>query len=282
MKCTKCGNELVEGAKFCTRCGNKIVYSHVENNVQENKVEEKNQSEWKEDKGENGSDKKGKFTYFALAIAIIVAGAAGMLVRSWRNQEKNIEKQVTLNSKETKGVEVSEMEEDNALTEDGEAVETDFEDVGETESEKEEPKKVSTYQYVQKDISWTDAEQEAEAAGGHLAVITSDEEYKTICEIADNSGLTYIWLGAKLDFASENWQDVGWITGETWTYDKWYPNEPSKIDSSDNVEELYLCMWNAKYNGNDVGWTFNDQRNDIVAAFPSVSGRIGYIIEFEE
>ena len=58
MKCTKCGNELVEGAKFCTRCGNKIVYSHVENNVQENKVEEKNQSEWKEDKGENGSDKK--------------------------------------------------------------------------------------------------------------------------------------------------------------------------------------------------------------------------------
>lgn len=41
-------------------------------------------------------------------------------------------------------------------------------------------------------------------------------------------------------------------------------------------------MWNAKYNGNDVGWTFNDQRNDIVAAFPSVSGRIGYIIEFEE
>lgn len=66
MKCTKCGNELVEGAKFCTRCGNKIVYSHVENNVQENKVEEKNQSEWKEDKGENGSDKKGKFTYFAV------------------------------------------------------------------------------------------------------------------------------------------------------------------------------------------------------------------------
>ena len=91
MKCTKCGNELVEGAKFCTRCGNKIVYSHVENNVQENKVEEKNQSEWKEDKGENGSDKKGKFTYFALAIAIIVAVAAGMLVRSWRNQEKNID-----------------------------------------------------------------------------------------------------------------------------------------------------------------------------------------------
>ena len=152
----------------------------------------------------------------------------------------------------------------------------------ETESETEEQKKVSTYHCVKENISWIDAEQEAEREGGHLAVITSEEEYKTICEIANNSGLTYIWLGAKLDSASENWQDVGWITGEKWTYDKWYPNEPSKIDSGDNVEELYLCMWNAKYNGKDIGWTFNDQRNDIVEAFPSVSGRIGYIIEFED
>ena len=142
--------------------------------------------------------------------------------------------------------------------------------------------KVSTYQVVAKDISWADAEREAEAAGGHLAVITSREEYDKICSLADESGLTYLWLGAKLDSISENWDEKGWITGERWTYDNWYPDEPSKIDASDNAEELYLCMWNVKYNGSSLGWTFNDQRNDIVADFPEVSGKIGYIIEFEE
>ena len=58
--------------------------------------------------------------------------------------------------------------------------------------------------------------------------------------------------------------------------------DSSRIDTTDNEEELYLCLWNAKYNDSEIGWTFNDQRNDIVGAFPSISGKVGYIIEFEE
>lgn len=146
----------------------------------------------------------------------------------------------------------------------------------------EEVEKVSTYQYVKKDISWNEAEWEAENVGGHLAVITSEEEYNKVCDIANESGLKYIWIGARIDSISDDWSDNGWITGEDWTFDNWYPNEPSRIDTNDNEEELYLCLWNAKYNDSEIGWTFNDQRNDIVGAFPSISGKIGYIIEFEE
>lgn len=156
----------------------------------------------------------------------------------------------------------------------------EFDENEETVTEKVE--KVSTYQCVKKDISWYEAEWEAEEAGGHLAAITSEEEYNKICDIANKSGLTYIWIGARINSLSEDWFDTGWITGEDWTFDNWYPNEPSRIDTTDDEEELYLCLWNAKYNDSEIGWTFNDQRNDIVGAFPSISGKVGYIIEFEE
>ena len=160
--------------------------------------------------------------------------------------------------------------------------EPETEAVPETEPIPEEPEKMSTYQYVVKDISWTDAAAEAEASGGHLAVITSEEEYQKICELANESGLTYIWLGARVDAPYEDWRAKGWITGESWSFEYWYPNEPSGIDISDNVEELYLCLWNVKYEGTELGWTFNDQRNDLAGDFPSLSGKIGYIVEYEE
>nr|WP_051527054.1 lectin-like protein [[Eubacterium] cellulosolvens] len=142
------------------------------------------------------------------------------------------------------------------------------------------PERISTYKLVTKDVSWQEAEREAEEAGGHLATITDENEYQKVCEVADRSGLTYIWLGARVYSVSENWNK--WIDGEEWTFEKWYPGEPSKTDKNDHVDELYLCMWNAKHNDADIGWTFNDQRNDIVADYASISGKIGYIIEFED
>ena len=48
------------------------------------------------------------------------------------------------------------------------------------------------------DLSWEDAKNACEERGGYLATITSEEEYEKIGEMADRSGLTYLWLGAKL------------------------------------------------------------------------------------
>ena len=36
-------------------------------------------------------------------------------------------------------------------------------------------------------------------------------------------------------------------------------------------------MWNVQQSG----WTFNDQRNDLLSVLPQVSGKVGYVIEFE-
>lgn len=99
--------------------------------------------------------------------------------------------------------------------------------------------------------------------------------------MADRSGLTYLWLGAKLQSDTEEWKQSGWITGEDWTFDNWYPGEPSRQDT-DGTKELFLCMWKAKYNEEEIGWTFNDQRNDIEVLFRRLLERLGMSASMKE
>lgn len=138
---------------------------------------------------------------------------------------------------------------------------------------------VHTYQIVVEDVSWQEAYDRAQAAGGHLATITSQEEFDAICTQADQAAVItqvrYLWLGARQGSAGWTGSDC-WITGEDWTFDAWYPGEPSGQDE-DGTPENVLCMWNVQQSG----WTFNDQRNDLLSVLPQVSGKVGYVIEFE-
>lgn len=142
---------------------------------------------------------------------------------------------------------------------------------------------VITYEYryevIASNMSWSEAKEACEARGGYLATITSPEELATISELATKSGLTYLWIGACLPEGASDWSGVKWVTGEDMSYQNWYPGEPSVADK-DGTPESALCLWNAKYKGSSVGWTFNDQRNDLVGTLPSLSGRVGYICEY--
>lgn len=136
-----------------------------------------------------------------------------------------------------------------------------------------------TYQIVVEDVSWQEAYDRALAAGGHLATITSQEEFDAICAQADQAavatGVRYLWLGARQGAGGWTGTDC-WITGEDWTFAPWYPGEPSGQDA-DGTPENVLCMWNVQQSG----WTFNDQRQDLLSVLPEVSGKVGYVIEFE-
>lgn len=139
---------------------------------------------------------------------------------------------------------------------------------------------VSDYKIFKADVSWEEAAELCYADGGYLAVITSEEEYDKICRLAEESGLSYVWAGASLNNCS-TWEAPGcWITGEEWTFSKWYPGEPSYEDAEDGAKEAYLCLWKAKKDGKDIGWTMNDQRNDLIGAFSYVSGKVGYVCEY--
>lgn len=143
----------------------------------------------------------------------------------------------------------------------------------------EEQTEIHTYEIVQSDMSWSDARKAAQEHGGHLATITSLEEMYEVAKVAEESGLRYLWLGAVLTSSEMEWSDNSWITGENWSYENWYPGEPSKEDA-DGTKEYYLCLWKAKYQEEDIGWTFNDQRNDIVKDFDEYKGKVGYIVEY--
>ena len=282
----KTGGSVVPGVKNITSKPNKEVQadSKEQNNEQEKEkqVEVANQNIKPANVEKNNSIVISKKTLFII-IAVVAIVMIAVVVVVLKQKENNTMGVAEIENFDNNDVANEDLGSEELDVYEDTIIDDEIYDEGyDEEMTTEEVEKVSTYQYVKKDISWHEAEWEAEDAGGHLAVITSEEEYNNVCDIANESGLTYIWIGARIDSISDDWSDNGWITGEDWTFDNWYPNEPSRIDTTDNEEELYLCLWNAKYNDSEIGWTFNDQRNDIVGAFPSISGKVGYIIEFEE
>lgn len=133
------------------------------------------------------------------------------------------------------------------------------------------PEAGHTYAVAAGDVTWEEARQLAEERGGYLAAITSQEEWDTVQALAEESGLTYLWLGGQAGGDGA----FGWLTGEAFDFSCWYPGEPSGSDS-DGTAESFLCMWKP-----DGAWSWNDQRDDIIAGNRAAAGKIGYVIEYE-
>lgn len=133
------------------------------------------------------------------------------------------------------------------------------------------------YEVFADDVTWEEANALCIQKGGHLATITDAAEEQELIKLAESKGLSYVWLGGYTSFDSYNNVFAHWITGEEFAYQNWASGEPSRQDR-DGVPEWYLMLWNVKSLG---GWTWNDQRNDPMAEVDYMSGKIGYICEYE-
>ncbi len=187
----------------------------------------------------------------------------------------------------------------------------------ETSESSGEPVKESSYVVVQADISWSDAEKACEDDGGHLATITSREEYEEVVGVLESyiqdnessaENLFYVWLGGRNE-DSDSKRGVNnykWITGEEWNDDikrLWCNvasddgtqiSEPSFIDENTGNIESRLVLWkhemrNVLWGGETVtlNWTFSDQNDDFlnlpdVSSFVKGQGRIAYICEYDD
>lgn len=158
------------------------------------------------------------------------------------------------------------------------SISAEADDVEFTPSEPLETKShKSRYEVVKDDVSWTDANRECLEKGGHLVTITSKKEMDKVSKLAQKAGLKFCWIGGYTEVDDNDNVYGTWITGEPFSYQKWYPGEPSRNDM-DGTPESYLMMWYLKNK-----WTWNDQRNDVLSSgLDYFKGNLGYICEYED
>jgi hypothetical protein len=117
-----------------------------------------------------------------------------------------------------------------------------------TQTAGEMPVPASRYEIVTGARTWSAAKADAEARGGHLATITSEEEWTVVFNLF-GSNLDRCWLGGTDEQQEGVWK---WVTGEKWDYSKWASGEPS--NSRDN--EDCLEIWSEQnYTWNDLSAT---------------------------
>ena len=134
------------------------------------------------------------------------------------------------------------------------------------------PKPEPTYEVVKADISWADAEAAAEAKGGHLVVIDSAEKWTRVAQLADESGLTYVWIGLYRADSDE----LAWVKDNIDPVYNWAAGEPSVRDTNGAAENYVLIARRSD------GWYYNDCIGDPAAKYPQFySGKTGYIIEID-
>ena len=139
-------------------------------------------------------------------------------------------------------------------------------------SEQPAEKTESTYEIYKEDLSWTEAQARCVALGGHLAVISDEEEYNKIVELARNNGVPRLWIGLH----RENGTNV-WETDEDVSFYPWDVAAGEPSFSYDGVNEDYVMLWN-----NNGGWYYNDSCNDPATDYARwYSGTMGFICEYD-
>lgn len=92
----------------------------------------------------------------------------------------------------------------------------------------------STYQaFHTGGYTWKEAEKYCEDLGGHLVTITSQEEQEIVKGLL-SSGREFYWIGGRRSDVVGQWL---WITGESYSYENWAPNQP---DNGYSGGEAYM------------------------------------------
>ena len=95
------------------------------------------------------------------------------------------------------------------------------------------------FQIVEGNFTWHEAKADAEAKGGRLAVLNTQEKIDAANSYLEGLGFPNAWFGLTDEAEEGNWQ---WITGEPLTVSYWADGEPN------NSFEHYGIYWGGKWN----------------------------------
>lgn len=113
------------------------------------------------------------------------------------------------------------------------------------------------YQIVTEQISWQQAKEKCEAAGGHLVSISSENEQRFLNRL--NKDNKMLWIGFHREGSSDSWY---WVTDEEINYSNWADGQPDNYANVEEAAGLWPIQWN----------DFPDSTRDIA----------GYICEWDD
>ena len=128
-----------------------------------------------------------------------------------------------------------------------------------------------TLKIVEGSYTWQEAKADAEARGGRLAVLNSQERIDLAnAYLSTLSSWNNLWIGLTDEVTEGDWK---WITGEELTDSFWVVDEPSNGGTSGN--EHYAHYWAQEGSTTPIGW--NDRAD--MRYSPSGTDSMGYLLE---
>lgn len=103
-----------------------------------------------------------------------------------------------------------------------------------------------TYEVINAQLTWLDAQTAAQEQGGYMATVTSAAENSFVAKLTKRNVRT--WLGA--------YQPDGvtwtWVNGEPFTYTNWAPGEPNNLEGIEDYLQIYGTTGPAPGQWNDA------------------------------
>lgn len=93
-------------------------------------------------------------------------------------------------------------------------------------------------------VTWKEAKELCEKAGGSLVSITSWTEQCAVQSLIEEGTLDQYWIGGDDETLEGQWK---WTTGEAFTYDGWDHNQPDNYNGAEDyacISKTYGGVWN--------------------------------------
>ena len=278
MFCPKCGNELVEGARFCNKCGSGLyAEDRPERGLQEDDFYEDvpgDDSGYDLDYEEQETGKRKYFLVALLLVLILAAATAIFFVlkkgggpggpsgsSSGKKKEKSAEATTATVQIQPVEMDVTEEEATEATTlppeEEPTEVTTEEKfnalDMYKKEADIEDYLEYDGHIYLIYNFhelgldSFSECEDYCEERGGHLAVINSEEENYAIYSYLLEKDRDHTFFGFTDRGDEGDWE---WVDGSPVTYTNWASGQPNNKGGGEDY---------AQFNGKNSG-SWNDAR----------------------
>ena len=128
--------------------------------------------------------------------------------------------------------------------------------------------KPHTYTVIAQAMTWQEASSYCQSHGGHLATITSAEEYNQVLDAISGYSQQVFWIGY---YRTGTDGSFAWVTGEPTSYTAWASGEPNDEDGIEDYAAIFSLS------DGSIGWY--DVPNDLSEYYRDT--KLAFVMETE-